>query len=343
MGSFLPFALPTGAGTWRTRPARLRLLGSGRQALRELVSFGQRELGWASLHLPSYYCPGVAAALDDLLPVHTYPAGPEDGVVPQVDAPSGAVVAVSYFGAPPVSPTGSRAALIVDTTHDPVAPWLSGTSADYAFASLRKTLPLPDGGALWAAPSCPLPPQRTPGEGHLATVATMLSAMCLKAAYLDGAPVPKERYLALAASAEQALESRVVSGMSDYSAAALDALPVDQLRQHRTANAIALQRLIAGVPDVIARAYPFGVVLVFDTVERRERVRRGLIAEQVYPAVLWAGAVDGTTPVGSGFADRMLFLHTDFRYAEPDLARVAVIVRRLCLANVAPDQRGTPC
>jgi hypothetical protein len=40
--------------------------------------------------------------------------------------------------------------LVEDHSHDPFSPWAVGSSADYAFCSLRKTLPVPDGGLLWS-------------------------------------------------------------------------------------------------------------------------------------------------------------------------------------------------
>ena len=63
-----------------------------------------------------------------------------------------AVLAVNFFGAG--TGTGwadQRAAadwlLVEDHSHDPFSPWAVGSNADFAFSSLRKTLPVPDGGS----------------------------------------------------------------------------------------------------------------------------------------------------------------------------------------------------
>ncbi|MEH1015173.1 hypothetical protein V6U90_18915 [Micromonospora sp. CPCC 206060] len=329
VGSWFPLALPDGGG-WTSRPSRLRLFGSGRHALRALVQLGRREHGWTVLHLPDYYCREAAEAVTGLLPVRYYPADPTGpATVPPPGGPSEAVVSVSYFGAPPVLPPPGSIR-IVDATHDPHAPWLPDLDADYVFASLRKTLPLPDGGALWTYRRHPLPPVTPPTPTHLAVVGTMLSAMCLKAAYLAGSPVAKEHYLALYRTAEQGLGSGPVSGISAYSEQALTVLPTAELRQRRIDNVARLAALLTTPAGVRVHPRPLGVVLEFDSPEHREQVRADLIGADVYPAVLWPQPLDEASPTALDFSRRMLFLHSDFRSDGPDLARVAALVRRSC-------------
>jgi len=347
VGSAFPLVLPTGDG-WPGPPEPFRLYGSGGQALVALLTFGRREYGWTAVHLPEYYCPEMVDDLSGVLPVRRYDAGPAGAGAPPAATPTEVVVLVSYFGTAPTplepgepastgtgtgepaavgSRTGTGAALIVDATHDPLAPWLGQCRADYIFASLRKTLPLPDGGALWSTTGRDLPPEAPPTERHLLGTGKLLSAMCLKAAYLGGAALRKENYLALYAAGEQHLRGGTVSGISEFSAGLLRALPVERLRERRIDNAAVLAAGLRTTAGLTARAHPYGVLVECDSAAQRESVRRHLISQDVYPAVLWTLRPDEASARHVDFADRMLLLHSDARWQERDMRRVAVLVR----------------
>lgn len=347
VGSAHPWSLPAGAG-WQMEPDRVRLYGSGRQALAALLDLGSREYGWTTVHLPEYYCPEVVSDLAAVLAVRRYDAGPAGMVSAPVAGPADVVVTVSYFGDPPAVPLavpatgplrrGTRPALVVDATHDPIAPWLSQTPADYVFASLRKTMPLPDGGALWTGNRQVLPPDLTPTAAHLGAVSHVLSAMCLKAAYLAGAAVSKERYLALHAAGEDRLATTEVSGISEYSRQALGVLDTERLSRCRSENGRLLASALDSLPGLTASAHPLGVVLRFRSTAAREAVRAGLVERHVYPAVLW------TLPKSSphhhhGYSATMLFLHCDFRWNADDMRRTAALVREVYMSL----PKGTPC
>ncbi|MEO3744529.1 hypothetical protein [Plantactinospora sp. B5E13] len=343
VGSAFPLGLPTGGG-WAGPAEEFRLYGSGRQALVALLEVGRREHGWTAVHLPEYYCPEVADDVAAVLPVHRYDAGPAGvGNPPRVGVDE-VLVLVSYFGTPPVRPpTPTPAAgptVVVDATHDPLAPWLPHLGADYAFASLRKTLPLPDGGMLWSTVGAPLPPPPAPSDGQRLAAGTILSAMCLKTAYLGGAGLAKEPYLAGYADGERRLRSAGVSAVSDLSAQLLHALPVDELRVRRITNAAVLADRLATLPGLTARAYPFGVVLECDSHRRREELRRALIARAVYPAVLWTLRPGESGTRHLDYSARMLMLHTDARWTERDMARVGTLVRQV-VRQEAPPARTT--
>jgi hypothetical protein len=351
VGSAYPLVESRGPG-WVDIPDPIRLYGSGRQALRALLEFGRREYGWTVAHLPSYYCPEVVEDVARVIEVRRYDAGPDgagaDGAGPDgagsapVIGRSDVVIAMCYFGEPPVvpEPAHSPAALIVDASHDPCAPWLAGSRADYVFASLRKTLPLPDGGAVWSAGGRPLPPPLPTTDQQLATVGRFLSAMCLKAAYLNGAPVVKERYLDLYAAGDAALRSPGLSGISDYSRQSLATLPVVELRRRRIDNANGLAADLATLRGARARAHPFGVVLRCDSASRREAVRAALISRAVYPAVLWRIPTGAAPAHQLDLSRRMLFLHTDFRWSREDMRRVATVVAEACRHLTPPEPRG---
>ncbi|MCI4065258.1 hypothetical protein MRQ36_22895 [Micromonospora sp. R77] len=330
VGSSYPLLLPPGDGE-RHWPDDARLYGSGRHALRALLRFGRDELGWRRLHVPGYYCPEVVESVTDLLPVHRFDTGPFGPDTGPDAGPDDVVLTLSYFGEPPVLPD-TPATVVVDVTHDPTAPWLSGLRSGYVLASLRKTLPIPDGGLLLSADGGPLPPPVAATTEHLVTAGHNLAAMCLKAAYLAGAGSDKEHYLRLYAAGEAGLRSRTVSGISDFSREALRILPAAALRRSRVANADRLAAALDGADGVRAHPRSFGVLLEFDTPDRRAAVREALIAHRVYPAALWTLPEQDTPPRQLDLSRRLLHLHTDVRYDGSDLDRVAGLVRRSCAA-----------
>jgi hypothetical protein len=140
------------------------------------VGFGSRVL------LPSYICRDLLASLHALgASVCWYEVAPD--LSPAQDSENwpiaDAVLAVDYFGFPqnlkPFKGYAVRtgAVLIEDNSHgylsrDEVGQWL-GCRADMGIFSLRKTLRIPDGAALWVSSVTPvdhLPPQLAfDGEG----------------------------------------------------------------------------------------------------------------------------------------------------------------------------------
>ena len=141
---------------------RRTLFGCGRDALRALVEHGRAHFGWQRLWMPSYFCQEVVAAAKTSIELATDLDGP--GSVPDfgdVHVRRGdAVFIVNYFGlrSSIVPPAG--AAIVEDHTHDPWSEWSRRSVADFCLVSLRKTLPVPDGGLVWSPRQHVLPPVR---------------------------------------------------------------------------------------------------------------------------------------------------------------------------------------
>ena len=72
--------------------------------------------------------------------------------------------------------------------------------------------------------------------------------------------------------------------------------------------------------------YPFSLILVFMTGEKRNRVRKALIEKQVYPAILWSiphCPADGEL---FQFSNGMLSIHCDARYTKEDILQMKSII-----------------
>ncbi len=309
------------------------LLFSGRDALRLILEHGVRERGWRRLWVPEYFCQHVIAALvRPDLPMRPYPDHPLRSRPDFPDTRRGDVVFLAnYFGLRGTiePPRRDGVEILEDHTHDPDSAWARATTADFAVVSLRKTLPLSDGGALWSPRGHPLPPAPALTPQRRRAAATKLSAMILKAMYLGGHPVAKETYRRLALRGERGLGAPGVSAMSEVAHAVLHSYPIDRWRRARASNHALLRRRLSRVRWLRvlrppAGCVPFSFAVEIDSAGRRERVRRRLIDSGVFPAVLWP-LEDTVLRVGAearAVSRRMLSIHCDGRYGSEELQRV---------------------
>lgn len=340
-GSDFHLTLPRGdadAFPWGRGP--VTLWGSGRDALRAVIRRGRQHRGWRRLHCPSFYCQDVVRALAREIDVVLYAESPLEPA-PALPRPAAheVLLVVNVYGLRP-RPELPGGAVIEDHTHDPWSDWACSSQAEYAVVSLRKTLPLPDGGALWSPRSAPLPEERAMTSAHAQACLDRLSAMALKTRYLEGRRVAKAAFRALAVAGERAVGAGdAPSGVSGYTRAALPALPTARWRRARSGNRAALRAALGDLPGVSVLDTPFAVTLVFHGTgadERRDRARAALADARVYAAVLWpleSAAVGGIPAEHADLARRLLTLQCDFRYTRRDMMVVAERVRRICAAS----------
>ncbi|MFV8755130.1 hypothetical protein ACNOYE_31670 [Nannocystaceae bacterium ST9] len=302
---------------------------SGRAALLELLV----ALGRPRLWLPGYFCAEVVEFLRAAkLELAVYSDVPDRPVGAPVDAaPGDAVLVVDTFAARTprsAAPLRSRGLVVVeDHTHDPTNAWAQTSDADWCLASLRKTLPLPDGALLWsprghAGPAEPALVDRLDGR--------KLAAMLLKRMYLHGQAIDKSVHRTLAIAGELAIAE--APGMSTLSANLWPGFALARRRARRAQNLAVLADALAGRLRMISGSH---AILCFDSHADRERVRERLIANRVYPAILWPRVEwrdhewpdQGSLSAEREFAERMLAIHVDARYGEADMRRVAALIR----------------
>lgn len=324
--------------------ARGAYFGSGRDAIRALLRWGMASRGWNRLFVPSYFCAEVVDSVRSIgIRTASYIGRPDGGRPPldQLGLHEGDVVfIVNFFGlmSSPLSHDGKRTYdVIEDHTHDPWSVWAESSSADWCIASLRKVLPIPDGGVVWSPRAYDLPRQLPLTPGRRQASLEKMGGMILKLQYLSGTPIPKKMYRDLLSSGEVHVSDSDVSGISPWSSLLLRSYPSQEWRQARKRNYLTfvtemedMEWISVLKPDDVTRAYPFSCVLVFDTPERRDYVRRQLILHRVYPAVLWPLDVGmpGVHKEDAMFSARMLSIHCDFRYESSDMIKVASLIKR---------------
>ncbi|MHB8960172.1 MAG: hypothetical protein ACYDAN_11150, partial [Candidatus Limnocylindrales bacterium] len=245
------------------------LFASGTDALAALLRWGAEHRGWSRVWLPSYYCPEVPAALRAFpadvevlaYPDHELWAAPDPRGVPAVEGD--VVVVANQLGVrrrPAVDrPVHRGADLVEDHSHDLGSDWARNSVADYAFASLRKTLPIPDGGVVWSPRGLDLPPEpRTAGGG---TAARRLASAIERRHRLGGAVADERlrlRALARVAAAAAGVPATAVApsppgspqraGISPVSRALVAQMPLRAWRERRRANIERLADAVGGPP-----------------------------------------------------------------------------------------------
>ncbi|MBI4734060.1 MAG: hypothetical protein HY779_04495 [Rubrobacteridae bacterium] len=327
------------------------LFGAGRDATTVLLKHGMASRGWKRFWIPDYFCQEVVKSFVSTgIEVKLYPDLPINNslsleLVADQFSQGDVVLIVNYYG------LRSRDSIqfhekiysipgieiIEDHTHDLSSSWAFNSKADWCMASLRKTLPVADGGVLWSPIGNTMPETPPVEKTHILAVHDKLSAMFLKKLYLEGNPIEKKAFCELADKAYSRSGFAEPSGISQWSAEYLGLFPALKSREIRRQNHNVLCNELAGLswleilkPDDVKNTCPFMVVLVFDSNERREQVREKLIEADVYPSVLWPleeVVLPGVSKEAIDFSRLMLSVHCDLRYDGDDMKRAASIIK----------------
>ncbi|GLX99751.1 hypothetical protein [Actinoplanes sp. NBRC 101535] len=308
-------------------PDRRELFATGCGALTALL---RRVRPAGRVHIPSFFCTGVAHVLSQRVRIAWYRHLP-DGRGPHWEtlrpAEGDMVLAQNLFGREPGEPWRAwmrahpRIPVIEDHSHDPFGEWSRTSAAAYAVASLRKTLPLPDGGLLWSPRGMPLPAPTGP-ESHGAHL--KLAAMLLKTAWLEGRTVDRDGFRQLQVQGEQELLGSE-GPASAFTRAALPALDVTGLRATGERRA----RELAQALDLPSGG-PFRVQLFCRDRAGRDGLLSHLARNGIFAPVHWRQdrtAFWSGDPMAADAADRILTLPVDHRCSSADVRRIAEVTR----------------
>lgn len=310
-------------------------LGCGRDALRIVVD----EAGPSRLWLPSYLCQElVTPFVESGVELCCYADSPLEAALDLQGIalrPHDAVLVVNYFGlAGPsrVLATDVQSVIVVeDHTHDPCSTWAQSSRADYCFASLRKSIPIPDGAVLWSPRGRNLPQVAPPEPDRARPIGQLLSGMLMKARYLDGHRVSKPSFRQLLHDGDEQIAEGRVSAMSYLSGVVVDGFPFEDWRSARRDN---FARLAAGLRSAESfavieptdpQAAPFAAVCVFEDADACATAHRSLVKRDVYPSRLWPldeAVLEGIPEEHVLLARRTFALPCDGRYGPTDIDRV---------------------
>lgn len=311
----------------------------GRQALIHLY----RSQGWQRLWVPEYFCYDVVASLEKAglnLAFYTdHPDYHDDSKTLEAIQRKGhfraadALLRVNYYGTRSYRSTERlNIPVVEDHTHDLIGDWALRSTADWCIASLRKSLPVPEGGMLWSPVGLKLPAKPAVSEENEKIATIRWEAMKLKARYLAGEDVEKAAFRAGFVDTEEYFDRAEVCALDRQSQEFLKAFDVRDWYNRKRENWELLRDIKKESVWVVRPegmgCYPFSLVLLFDSQEERDRVRKELIARQVYPAILWSihAAKDGE---GLKFSQGMLSIHCDARYNAAEIQQLKSIIESI--------------
>ena len=171
------------------------LLADGRQCVVVLI----RQYGWKRIWMPDYFCyevidtikvqTGIEVVFYEDNPLHECQV--ENLPFKEKDV----LLRMNFFGL-----RGQRnnktipCPVIEDHSHDPFGHWALYSDADWCISSIRKILPLPEGGMMWSPKSHHIS-IKLDASGENEKIATIRwKGMEMKTAYLKGMAVNKEKF-----------------------------------------------------------------------------------------------------------------------------------------------------
>jgi len=265
-------------------------MGSGRDAIRLLLNHGILNHGWLRLWIPGYFCQEVFENIKlsgSGITIMVYDNNPFADDKPWENLlfnKGDVILIVNYFGlcGQPdyTSIDRQHVEIIEDHTHDPWSDWAWNSQADWGIASLRKTIPVPDGGVLWSPQGWALPSRVKSTFEHRIASLEKLAAMVLKKYYLDELPIDKQTFRNLAISGEKGIATGQISAMTPWTKEMLYTIPIEKWREMRIHNYLKLIdelktcKWVETPNEIIPGASPFSVPLLFDSYVRRDHVRK---------------------------------------------------------------------
>lgn len=302
---------------------------SGRQALM-LVQETLRSAGHHVVHVASFVCDSVVQAFTaNGWTVRQIPVNRDLVVEPatlEARVTEGVLLHTPYFGREDSSAMTSTllslrergVTVVADETHRIFS--APSAVADFRVASLRKLLPVYDGGYVCSTGT----PMRAPEPTDPDLAALRERAMRTKSLALR-AGRPDDTHRGLFAAAEDALERATSPRLiSPESFEILRHLDLDRMRSVRTRNAAALARALGEerryrvINPPSANLLPSHLVLETD---HPHALRKWMTEDRIYCPIHWPPCE--LLPRVGPWPDRYLSIPVDHRYDDADMARIA--------------------
>ena len=223
--------------------------------------------------------------------------------------------------------------VIEDHSHDPFGHWALYSDADWCISSLRKSLPLPEGGMMWSPKGHKLFFETSCSKENEQIAATRWEGMEMKAEYLAGVDVNKEEFRKKYIETEEWFDEA-------------EPVEIDRRSRECITKQFDLNLWISAkrqnwklLKDLINKEHckilgvehesctMFSMVLLLGNKDKRDALRKQLIVDSVYPAILW-NVPETASETSRDFSNRMLSIHCDGRYSEEDIKQLARILNK---------------
>lgn len=296
------------------------------------------------IFLPSYFCPHTAHYWTNHLAVIRYIDHPlrEHPAWESLRPTAGdMVIAVNFFGVRNGAEWQQWQAqhpdtiVVEDHTHDMLSTWAVQSQAAYAFASLRKTLPVADGAIVWSPTGQTLPPE--PIHQNWTGSALKLAGMLWKKAYIDTGEQDstlKSIFQHFQVEGEEMLASNAEQQVAPWSQTLLAHGVPEVWRIQREKN---VRQLFTQLPqNAFVRPLfqhwpvghcPFNAILITDTPERRNALSQFLIQRSIFPPIHWQFQPDGDSEAWE-LSQRVLTVPVDHRYSHIEIEHIVATLQQ---------------
>ena len=312
------------------------LFADGRQCIVALI----QQYGWKRIWMPEYFCYNIIDYLQrktsiEVVPYVDYPDCDDENVISNIVFKDGDILfRMNYFGLRAFrSEKRIPIPVIEDHSHDLTGDWARNSDADWCIASLRKIIPISEGGILWSPKGHSLDyhPEATIPNDNL--TCKRWQAMYEKGKYLKDEINDKESFRQLFIETEEAFDELDVSSLDKKSMDYFECFDLNSWNNEKKRNwkvlgSLAYNDRIKILHPEKDDMIPFSLVILFEDEIRREKIRKELIASSVYPAVLWH-VPDIVHRDVKDFSNRMLSIHCDGRYSESDIKELYNTIKRI--------------
>lgn len=304
-------------------------LADGRMCLQALIA----KYKWKRIWLPQYFCYEVIDTIlnqsdIELMFYIDYPGCDDTSEIGNIQFEKGDVLfRVNYFGMRDFRSEKELAVPVIeDHTHDVIGPWAVKSDADWCIASLRKTLPIPEGGLLWSPKGYQLDETFEDTLENEQIAAKRWKAMELKRDYLNEKLVEKDAFRSLFLETEEWFDTATISRIDKRT---LDFLCQFDIISWYSAKKSNIERISRQIPNAISPENPncnlFSLVLQSDY---RSNLRKELIDSHVYTAILW-NVPDNVDSKVKQYSQSMISVHCDGRYSTDDLDEIANRIKKV--------------
>lgn len=296
-----------------------QLYMSGRHALLDVISCHSSSN--TKVFIPSYYCHDVTHLIEKKGSIELYDCDPFSAVDLSIFPKRSIVVLVEYFGNPArIKGINNDIAILIDKTHDPFTQYNYNFTVNYTFGSLRKVLPIVDGGFL----SPPLSSNEdTFAQSSYPLVQEVEKAMLLKKSFLNGEVVDKKLFLEVFNNFEAYLnKGKSPLPISKNSYDKLFKIDIEQIKEIKNNNLEYLYSYYSEKSffEIFYNKSYFSFLVPSYLLTK---IKSSLIKNNIYPIILWPD-YEGNLYLLEGSV--LLSLHADFRYNMSDINKLILIL-----------------
>lgn len=314
------------------------LYANGRQPIIDLIY----QHNWKRIWMPEYFCYDIINSIKktgiQVLFYKDYPGATDIEAIKGINFQKDDVLfRMNFFGLRSKrSNTFVPVPVIEDHSHDLVGEWAQNSDADWCIASLRKSLPLAEGGVLWSPKDSPLPSQPNFSKENEELANMRWKAMHLKSKYLNGNKIDKKEFRSVFIDTERGFENLSVSSLDKTSIGFFRNFDIKKWYKQKNINWSVLTDInfhgIEILPKESTKCQSFNFSFLLPNNEKREEVKKELIKENIFPVVLWDIPSD-KSEASLNISHRILSLACDGRYSEEDMKLLKIKLENI-LQNI---------